>query len=435
MKTLIKKIIPVVLLLLQLNSYGQMTYMGLKEESDVRNAQSYLRNNMVETYWPETQIIDNYLYVPTINGIYRKNLNNLNTIDWELYAFEGIPIIDFIKNNDTIMAATAVWSDKELLLLSTDNALTYEDYTPASFPYIENKGRILRIAQNPHNRNTFAFMHLGQGGVSLSTNFGLDWMPQNTSIGGYQDWFIDFNPNDTTNIFHTGELIFFSSYINATYDNGALWSTIESINNHCTHSIAFHPFDKNTMVSGGEGRLAKSTDQGLTWITTGFVPEYIYKIIYDKENPNILYASGDINGVSDELRIHRSTDGGDSWHVFYEETIENSDGILDIHLYNNKLIVYTLVNGMYYLDLDTLNVNNIAYENELVLYPNPAETYIYIKSNYTINNVNIYDMQGNFVKIINKTSTFIDLHPLSSGLYFFLIDAGVGLISRKVLVK
>ena len=191
----------------------------------------------VITYWPETQIIDNYLYVPTINGIYRKNLNNLNTIDWELYAFEGIPIIDFIKNNDTIMAATAVWSDKELLLLSTDNALTYEDYTPASFPYIENKGRILRIAQNPHNRNTFAFMHLGQGGVSLSTNFGLDWMPQNTSIGGYQDWFIDFNPNDTTNIFHTGELIFFSSYINATYDNGALWSTIESINNHCRNNF------------------------------------------------------------------------------------------------------------------------------------------------------------------------------------------------------
>ncbi|NLA24863.1 MAG: T9SS type A sorting domain-containing protein [Bacteroidales bacterium] len=435
MKTFIKKFTPVVLLLLQLNSYGQMTYIGLKEEANVRNAQSYLFNNMVETYWPETQIIDNYLYVPTINGIYRKNLNTLNTVDWELYAFEGIPIIDFIKNNDTIMAATAIWSNKELLLLSTDNGLTYEDYTPASFPYIEDKGRILRIAQNPHNRNTVAFMHLGQGGVSLSVDFGLNWAPQNTFIGGYQDWFIDFNPNDTTNIFHTGEQIYFNSYINATYDNGASWSTVESIPNHCTHSIAFHPFDKNIIVSAGEERLAKSTNQGLTWVTVGFVPEYIFKVIYDKENPNILYASGDTHGDSDDLRIHRSTDGGDSWHVFYEETIENSDGILDIHLYSDKLIIYTLVNGVYYLDLNTFNVNNVEYENELVVYPNPAESFIYVKSNYTINNVKIYNLQGNFVKVINKTSTFIDLHHLSSGLYFFLIDTEIGLISRKVLIK
>ena len=425
------------LLLLRLNSYGQMTYIGLKEESNVRNAQNLLFNNMVETYWPETQIIDDYLYIPTINGIYRKNLGTLNTVDWELYAFDGIPIIDFIKNSDTIMAATAVWSNIELLLLSTDNGLTYEDYTPASFPYIEDKGRILRIAQNPHNRNTIAFMYLGQSGVSISVDFGLNWVSQNTLIGGYQDWFIDFNPNDTTNIFHAGELIFFSSYINATYDNGASWSTVESIHNHCTHTIAFHPLNKNIMVSGGEGRLAKSTDQGLTWTTTENVPEYIYKVIYDEENPNILYASGDTHGDSDNLRIHRSTDGGDSWHVFYEETIENSDGILDIHLYNDKLIVYTLVNGVYYLDLNTLNVNNIEYKGDLVVYPNPAESFISVESNYTINYIKIYNVQGKLVKekIISETSTFIDLQQLSPGLYFLLIHTENGLISRKVLRK
>ena len=335
------------------------------------------------------------------------------------------------------MAATAVWSNIELLLLSTDNGLTYEDYTPASFPYIEDKGRILRIAQNPHNRNTIAFMYLGQSGVSISVDFGLNWVSQNTLIGGYQDWFIDFNPNDTTNIFHAGELIFFSSYINATYDNGASWSTVESIHNHCTHTIAFHPLNKNIMVSGGEGRLAKSTDQGLTWTTTENVPEYIYKVIYDEENPNILYASGDTHGDSDNLRIHRSTDGGDSWHVFYEETIENSDGILDIHLYNDKLIVYTLVNGVYYLDLNTLNVNNIEYKGDLVVYPNPAESFISVESNYTINYIKIYNVQGKLVKekIISETSTFIDLQQLSPGLYFLLIHTENGLISRKVLRK
>ena len=434
----IKKLISVTFFLsIYISIYGQMTYIGLKDESNVRNAQNLLLNNQVETYWTETQIIDDYFYVPTVKGIYRKNLNTLNTTDWELYAFDGIPIIDFIKNNDTIMAATAVWSDKELLLLSVDDGLTYIDYTPSSFPYIEDKGRILRITQNPHNRNTIAFMYIGRGGVSLSRDFGLSWEHQNTIIGGYQDWFLGFNPNDTTNIFHTGEQMFFSSYIKATYNNGASWTTVEEIHNHCTHNIAFHPFDKNIMVSGGEGRLAKSTNQGMSWTTVESVYEYVFKIIYDNQNPNILYAVGDEHGISYNLRILRSIDGGDNWHVFYEEVIEDSDGILDIHLHNNKLIVYTLVNGVYYLDLNTVNIEQIESDNQLIIYPNPFELYLNINSDYTMQNIKIYDSQGKhiFEEILNTTNATIHLNKLPLGLYLLLIDTEKGLVTRKVLKK
>ena len=334
------------------NNDGKMVYLGLKDEANVRTAQTSLRVK----YWPKTQIIDNFLYVPTINGIYRKDLTALNNIDWELYAFEGMPISDFIKNEETVLAATALLSDKNVLLLSTDDGLTYIDYTHRYFIDLYGsmsygKCIILRLAQNPHNRNIIMALHDGNPGVSLSADFGIGWELLNTTIGGYQDRFIDFNPHDVTNVFHTGETEFYQSFINATYDSGVTWATVDAFDSNCSHGIAFHPSNKNIMVAYGEGRITKSTDQGRTWTTTGNIPLYVYKVIYDRNNPNILYASGGYREMGEVIDIYRSTDGGDSWHIFYEEAIENFDGVMDIHLYNNKLIIYTLINGVYYLNL------------------------------------------------------------------------------------
>jgi photosystem II stability/assembly factor-like uncharacterized protein len=391
------------------------------------------------TYWPRTQIIDNFLYVPTINGIYRKDLTALNTGNWELYAFEGMPVRDFIKNEDTIMAATAIFTDKNVLLLSTDDGLTYTDYTHKYFMEldVEDRCTILRLAQNPQNHGIIMALHEGNTGVSLSADFGVNWSLSSNFIGGYQDRFIGFNPNDVSNVFYTGETEFEESYIKATYDNGATWTTVESVRSHCTHGIAFHPFDKNIMVAYGEGRISKSVNQGMTWTTGESVPLYVYKAVYDPDNPDVLYASGDIHGDSDILYIYRSTDGGESWHLFYEEKIENSDGILDIHLHNGKLIIYTLVNGVYYLDLGTTGINQVEHEIQLAVYPNPAELYLIITGNSVVKNVKIYDSQGKLVsaETLNKTRATVYLDKLSAGLYFLLIDTENGLMRKKVLKK
>jgi len=441
MNTFINKIIPTALFILTpLLTHSQMVYIGLKDEANVRVTQNILLDNNVDgAYWPKTQIIDGYLYIPTVNGLYRKDLSTLHSIDWELFAFEGVPVRDFIKNSDTVMAATAVWDDSNLLLLSTDNGLTYRDYTPESFPnpLWDNKATVLRIAQNPHNRHSLAVLYRGVPGVALSTDFGVTWTLQNTLIGGYQDWFIDFNPNDTTNLFHSGEQIYFDSYIKATYDNGDTWTSVEAIQNHCTHGIAFHPSDKNRMVSYGEYRIAKSTDQGKTWSPGVGVPEYIYKVIYDPANPEILYASGAENGPDEGVRIHRSTDGGDSWHIFYEETMANSDGVMDIHLYDNKLIIYTLVNGVYYLELGASNNFQIAREKLSAVYPSPTSDVINVSfSGADEAVITLLNMNGSvvFQQTTRQPVTSIPVQSFVKGAYFVTIKAGSFIKTHKVII-
>jgi hypothetical protein len=416
-------------------AYSQMTYLGLKQEANVRSAQNDLIN-VFGTYWPETQIIDNYLYIPTKNGLYRKSLLNLNDTIWELHSFEGIPIRDFIKNNDTILVATARYDNSGLLLLSTNNGVSYIDYTPADFLNINPEITILRLAQNPLNPQKIAAMHTGLG-VSLSSDFGQTWELSNYFLGGYQDWFLGFNPNDTANIFYTGEQIFFQSYIFSSYNSGDAWIKVDSLQTHCTHGIAFHPTNKDIMISYGEGRFAKSTNQGQNWTDVGSSSLYIFKTIFDPNNPNVLYASGDYSGVNDTIKIYKSTDLGDTWQVFYEEKFIDSDGVMDIHLFNNKLIVYTLVNGVYYLDLNnTAGIKQHEF-SQIIIYPNPSANYVYIKSDNRINSVNIVDVSGKLqyeTSLANK-ETFIDVANLTSGIYFIVIKTEDGHVIKKILKK
>jgi len=222
----------------------------------------------------------------------------------------------------------------------------------------------------------------------------------------------------------------------ATYNSGATWTKVEARQSHCTHGIAFHPSDKNKMVSYGEGRIAKSTDQGKTWSSGVGVPEYIYKVIYDPDNPEILYASGAKHGPNEGVSIHRSTDGGDSWHVFYEEVIENSDGVMDIHLYDNKLIVYTLVNGVYYLDLGASGNARIASEKPSAVYPNPTSDVI----NVTFSGadeavITLLNMNGSIVfqQTTRNQVTTIPVQSFAKGMYFVTIQAGKSVETYKIM--
>jgi photosystem II stability/assembly factor-like uncharacterized protein len=390
-------------------------------------------------YRPKLKLIGDTLYVCSNTGIYRKNLQD-NT-DWELYAFENIPVIEFVKNGDKLLAINGGTTGTDsILLLSDDNGQTFIDYTSPHFlEYGMNY--ISRIAQNPVNGNSILALHMNMG-ISKSDDFGLNWTKLADMNFGGQNWHLGFHPLDTTTIFYTGETMFFWGEIRKSSNNGETWSIYNPPGgDNCIHSMAFHPANPDIMVYSGEGVIGKSTDKGETWDVTDLYNTgmYFYKILFDEENPAVLYASG--YQQQDTVWIYRSIDMGNSWELAHKEKLENCGGVWDMLLYKDKLIFYTLNSGLFELDLESITgISEIAGRNATVsVYPNPTGDYLTIVHAETDNYpfLQMYDMTGRpvganlRVSQNNKGETTLDISHLKSGVYFLKAGSETVKVMKK----
>ncbi len=332
-----------------------LLYIGLKEKTNIAVASQRVQALCKSDYFRSSiHMTGDYLYANTAYGIYRKKLSTMDNTSWDLYGFEGIPIVDFVRKGNSILVATP-FQDKRALLLSTDDGKTYSCVTPSSFldmgPYSGfTIPHIYAISQNPHNPHSLVALvySVMSFGLLKSTDFGKTWNSLSERIGGYQNWFVGFNPNDTTNIYNTGESEIFNSFINTSYDNGQNWIESETVQNNCVHHIAFHPTNPQTMIYSGEGLLKKSTDKGKTWRLVFNDPNYtyFYKVVYDTENHNILYATGGRNSQDHTFNMFRSTDGGESWDILFSSKFSDRGMAIDFIKYTNKLILYTYCEGI-----------------------------------------------------------------------------------------
>ena len=83
-----------------------------------------------------------------------------------------------------------------------------------------------------------------------------------------------------------------------------------------------------------------------------------------------------------------------------------------------------------------LNVESVAEENEVAVYPNPANDIIYVQG-YDIQHVDIYNTIG--VKLVSKdvnNSESIDIAGFASGIYFIrTIDANGNISTTKIIKR
>jgi len=423
--------------------YSQLKYLGLKEKSNIREAQRIYAELYRRPFWPRTQVIDNYIYVPCATGLYRKNLEDIQDTSWELYAFEDVPLCDFVKNNDSILAATA-YNRERLLLFSDDDGKTYTDRTSDFFFKYEDRDYIFRIDKNPDNPNSLVLLHAHYG-VARSHNFGSTWFAMQEVGGGYQERFISYNPNDTTNIFYGGEFEYFAAYVYASYDDGITWDLVENTDNNCTHHLEFHPTNPDIILLAGEGLIKKSIDRGRTW-TVKYTGEnisdsytYFTGIAYNEANPDIVYAAGALNGENNIFTIYSSRDGGESWNIFYqirkEEFNDDFEGIMDIKFYKNKLYVYTLINGFYSLDLASVGGISRDISDEMKIYPNPVKNSLNLEMGDTPVRLDIIDMSGRNVLSVNpgNRNYAIDVSFIPAGIYLLKIKSINNTIVRKII--
>ena len=146
MKMKFKKIaILVTVAFISMGAYGQLFHpLGLGDEKCEW-----------EAYYsqPQMHIDGNNLYVCTNQGLYVKDISSDNSL-WQLSGYEGIPIQDFAKRGNDIIALRDNYNGN-FLLLSHNGGKTYEDITPDLFT-VGNATVIMvinKLIQHPSDSN------------------------------------------------------------------------------------------------------------------------------------------------------------------------------------------------------------------------------------------------------------------------------------------
>ncbi len=84
--------------------------------------------------------------------------------------------------------------------------------------------------------------------------------------------------------------------------------------------------------------------------------------------------------------------------------------------------------------LTQVGIEDIAAEKGLLIFPNPSDGLIYIKSNEAPDALDVYDVMGRQIDLIYQNNT-IDLSQQASGIYLIRITYEEGSVTRRILVE
>ncbi len=246
----------------------------------------------------------------------------------------------------------------------------------------------------------------GAARIRVTTNSGADWMNRAVNITGHYTSAIAFNDNKIIGLVATSTSM---PYLSRTSDGGTTWTSINigsGVTGNCFIKwIAETPV---VYILGFNGGIKRSIDNGLTWtqMTTAGVTN-VYHFDFEKIG-NVVYGYAvSTNGTVIRL--------ADSIFITGGNVIQNSTP------------------QKYSLEQN---------------YPNPFNPVTKIKYSIPQNNINVklavFDLLGREVEVlvneIKKAGEYeltFDGSSLSSGMYFYKIQAGSEFIDVKkmILVK
>ncbi len=371
----------------------------------------------------------------------------------------------------------------QILVYKTNNAPNYWDnnilasfynYLYLSTDYGSTWTKCLEIPNGSVkniiiNKEGLIFVSTSGNGVYVSTDYGDTWSQSNTGLGE-----LDCRAliSDNNNILYLAT----ASYIYKSLNNGQNWSICaQQAQPIQANSLAIT--SDNTIFAGTWSYGAmKSTDGGTIWKQIknpkNTVPQYlainskdeIFVIDTDKdlysssnkgdtwslassktEATNLFFyknciLAGSTNSLTNSGLI-KSEDGGKTWH----SEMNGIDGLMvtDIEKSSQGYIVLATDKGIYISQDIIVDVNeNLKTGPELIIAPNPAQSFINIKSQSLIGeNVEVVIMNS-LGQVIMKTEVpnlsyefKLDISSLNQGAYLCTVKSVLISETQKFIVS
>ena len=362
-------------------------------------------------FQPQMHVEGEILCVCTKQGLYSKDLSN-NESEWQLVGFEGIPLQDYARSGNDILALRhSYYEPKVFFLLSHDGGKIYEDITPAFFK--GNGNVFMSLEQHPADSSTLLTSSSLGYGIFLTTDFGQNWK----KLASYKPNYMGYHPMNPEIIYESyGEHFDWKTDLHISYDGGLTWEDKSSflLGNTEIFRMAFHPTDPNRWIAGGWWCVYTTCDNGQTWGKQFFhekqtLDDYDYLAPwryaeYDNENANIVYMAG---SYTDYMKLMCSTDGGTTWNRPYLEPIKTTpdEFIFDMKQYRDKLLIYSQSDVYMVSKADLIEQTTSISEKSLT--PNPSQR----------ERGAIYDLSGRKVNSLNSQFSTFNSQLKKKGIY------------------
>ena len=267
-----------------------------------------------------------------------------------------------------LAAATLAWAPAAL---HAQQAITSEELAAFSARHVGpavTGGRIHDVEALPGDPSTI-YVASASGGLWKSVNRGVTWtnLWEHMPVSTFGD--LAIAPSDPNVLYAgTGEQQNrqSTSWGNGVYrsdDAGATWRHLGLEETRHTGRVQVHPTNPDIVYVAALGNLWRSTpdrgvyrsrDGGGSWERVLHIDGHTgaVDLVLDPSNPDVLYAATyqrqrrtwGFNGGGPGSGIHRTTDGGDSWHELAEGLPEGDKGRIGIAIsHSNPSVLHALV--------------------------------------------------------------------------------------------
>ena len=403
------------------------------------------------------ELVNNFINIPLQDN------NNNNIVDNFYNTSEAITVAPHVNGHDywVVTYVTNIQSNMGTFYsyLITNNSVNIVPQFSLNFAMANNFGMAHTIKISPNSQQiAIGFDNFGlylggfnsTNGVINITNtpiantnnnsvYGLDFSPDSNILyytNGFLGAISSFNTlnSNITNISNNNALSFYGVQLG---QNGNIYCCYQQNNNaNCGILEIVNPNNINPMTNFNN--INNSQFVGLP------------QLVPNKCNcPSILFLTSTINDVPNSLidtrqaqrQIFASNDifmgGRGAYHA--GEFVELNPGFEAFFMSEFVAYVEDCTNNFVYREDNTNNYfqfqNITNYNNEIIIYPNPVNSFLYIESESIIDEIVIFSIDG---KMSNKFIFYsenikIDISNYQSGIYFVKINSNGKNFIKKVV--